>query len=322
MHFLFITGIANAQQTRVKSKEGAQHYSNPILNRDFADPTVIRTANGKYYAYATQGSGQSIQVASSNDLLHWKTAGDALPQKPVWADKTSSFWASHVLYDAGLKKYVLFFSSATNDTAIGKCIGVAFADLPTGPFIDKGSPLICGEGFINIDPMAMIDPETGNRLLFWDSGFQPIKVQELTSDWKDFKQGSGAINLVAPGKVKEFIILLEGALVDIHDAKYYLYYFGDNCCGEKAYYAVMVARDDYAMGPYTRMGETKGTGSSVILELDWAWLAPGHNSIVADCKGNKWIIYHAIDRKIAAKKKMRAEGKCSSTVLCIKMDGP
>jgi len=46
MHFLFITGIANVQQTRVKSKEGAQHYSNPILNRDFADPTVIRTANG------------------------------------------------------------------------------------------------------------------------------------------------------------------------------------------------------------------------------------------------------------------------------------
>ena len=56
VHFLFITGIANAQQTRVKSKEGAQYYSNPILNKDFADPTVIRPANGKYYAYATQGS--------------------------------------------------------------------------------------------------------------------------------------------------------------------------------------------------------------------------------------------------------------------------
>ena len=64
----------------------------------------------------------------------------------------------------------------------------------------------------------------------------------------------------------------------------------------------MVARAGYAMGPYTHMGEIKGTGSSVILKLDSAWLAPGHNSIVADCKGNQWIIYHAIDRKIAAKK--------------------
>ena len=302
VHFLLITGTAYTQQTSIKSKVVAKHYSNPVLNRDFADPTVIRTANGKYYAYATQGNGQNIQIASSNDLFHWKPAGDALPQKPVWADKTSSFWAPHVLYDAGLKKYVLFFSSATNDTAIGKCIGVAFADLPIGPFIDKGSPLICGEGFINIDPMAMIDPETGNKLLFWGSGFQPIKVQELTSDWKDFKQGSGAINLVAAGKEKEYTILLEGAWVDIHDGKYYLYYSGDNCCGEKAHYAVMVARAEHAMGPYTRMGEENRTGSSVILQLDSAWLAPGHNSIVADGKGNKWIAYHAIDRKISAKK--------------------
>ena len=102
--------------------------------------------------------------------------------------------------------------------------------------------------------------------------------------------------------------MLKYAWVDIHDGKYYLYYSGDNCCGEKAHYAVMFARADYAMEPYTSIGETKGTGSSVILELDWAWLAPGHNSIVADCKGNKWIIYHVIDRKIAAKKMMRAEG--------------
>ncbi len=274
---------------------------NPVINTTFADPTVISISTGKYYAYATQGNQegkmQNIQVASSNDLLHWKMEGDALPQKPAWADKTSSFWAPHVLYDAAIKKYVMFFSSATNDTTMGKCIGVAFADLPAGPFIDKGSPLICGEGFVNIDPMAMVDPATGKKLLFWGSGFQPIKVQELTNDWKNFKPGSTALPLVAPATEKDYTILLEGAWVDYQDGEYYLYYSGDNCCGDKAHYAVMVARADNAMGPYQRLGEINKTGSSVILEQDAAWLAPGHNSIVADSKGQKWIAYHAINKK-------------------------
>lgn len=29
-------------------------YSNPVLKADFPDPTVIRAADGLYYAYATQ----------------------------------------------------------------------------------------------------------------------------------------------------------------------------------------------------------------------------------------------------------------------------
>lgn len=289
-----------AQQQQLIKKPTENNWQNPVLNRDFADPTVIKT-NGKFYAYATQGTPDgkllNIQVASSTDMFNWKTEGDALSQKPTWPKSTSSFWAPHVLYDASIKKYVLFFSSATNDTLLGICIGIAFADLPAGPFIDKGSPLICGEGFVNIDPMAMIDPATKKKLLFRGSGFKPIKVQELTNDWKNFRTGTTALNLVWPGKEKDYNILLEGVWVDCQAGKYYLYYSGDNCCGEKAHYAVMVARSDNAMGPYQRLGETNKTGSSVILQQDTACLAPGHNSIFKDRKGNKWIAYHAISRK-------------------------
>ncbi len=308
---------AVAQQHHSKLSQVAFNRHNPVINKTFADPTVIRVATGKYYAYATQGNPDgkmlNIQVASSVDLFHWKMEGDALPQKPAWADKTSSFWAPHVLYDATIKKYVLFFSSATNDTTSGKCIGVAFADLPAGPFIDKGSPLICGEGFVNIDPMALVDAKTQKKLLFWGSGFQPIKVQELTSDWRNFKPATSALPLVEPAKEKDYTILLEGAWVDYQDGKYYLYYSGDNCCGENAHYAIMVARANNAMGPYKRLGETNGTGSSVILKQDTAWMAPGHNSIVADSKGNKWIAYHAI-----SKKKLTEKNGDSKRVMLIK----
>ena len=49
-----------------------------------------------------------------------------------------------------------------------------------------GMPLLLGAGFEYIDPMAFDDPATGKRLLYWGSGFQPIKVQELSEDRLSF----------------------------------------------------------------------------------------------------------------------------------------
>lgn len=262
----------------------AQVLTNPVLNRDFADPTVIR-ANGKYYAYATQ-NGAHIQVSVSEDMQHWSVPSDALPVKPVWAD--THFWAPHVLYDPSLKKYVLFYSGESVAKETGKCLGVAYADQPEGPFTDKGTPLLCGAGFENIDPMAFTDPQTGKKFLYWGSDFKPIKIQEMTDDWADFKPNSKALPVVWPGKEKNYTRLIEGAWLDYHDGKYYLYYSGDNCCGEKANYAVLVSRADHAEGPFESHG--------VILEKDSAWLAPGHNSVFKDNTGKDWIAYHAIIR--------------------------
>lgn len=267
--------------------------TNPVIDANFADPTVVRFGN-YYYAYATQGRS-NIQGARSTDLQHWEMLPDVLPQKPTWAN--THFWAPHVLYDASLKKYVLFYSGESVADSIGKCLGVAFADKPEGPFVDMGTPLVCGSGFINIDPMAIIDPKTKKKLLYWGSDFKPLKVQEMADDWKSFKPGTQPKDLVWAGKESNYTKLIEGSWVDVQDGKYYIYYSGDNCCGDKANYAVLVARANSAFGPFVTLGEANGTGSSVILEKDSTWLAPGHNSIFKDVKGNKWIAYHAIDRK-------------------------
>ncbi|HWJ30332.1 MAG TPA: glycoside hydrolase family 43 protein [Flavisolibacter sp.] len=293
--------------------------SNPVLDNDFPDPTVIKVGN-RYYAYATQGrvNGKmlNIQVASSPDLQHWEIEGDALPQKPKWAN--TNFWAPHVLYDKGLKKYVMFYSGESIAGDMGKCLGVAFSDKPQGPFIDKGTPLLCGQGFVNIDPMALIDPQTGKKILYWGSGFQPIKVQEMADDWSGFKAGSIAKAVVFPGSEKKYTSLIEGAWVDIHDGQYYLYYSGDNCCGDKANYAVMVARSDHWFGPFQRYGEATGSGSSVILEKDSTWLAPGHNSIIKDDNGKIYIAYHAIKRSNRKLEKAIEGDRDDRRVMCIR----
>lgn len=276
-------------------------YANPVIDADFPDPAVILADDGFYYAYATQTLGDdgwiNIQVARSCDLVHWEHLGDALPDKPTWARNTQDFWAPSLIYDGST--YFMYYSATPDECESherGHALAIATSSSPAGPFIDSGQPLLLGVGFEYIDPMAYDDPATGKHLLFWGSGFQPIKVQELNPDRMSFAKGGRPVDLIWPNPVKgAFPRLVEAAWVIRHDDFYYLFYSGDNCCGPHAEYGVMVARSSDAMGPYETLEDAKGVPHSLMLFKSERWLAPGHNSIVTDKAGQVWMVYHAID---------------------------
>jgi arabinan endo-1,5-alpha-L-arabinosidase len=272
---------------------GGTTYVNPVLDWDFPDPMVLFAPDGWYYAYGTEGptedgSYANLRVAQSKDLVTWKLLGDILPNKPTWASKTQEFWAPHVVERDG--KYTLYYSAlpdvALADSSSGICLAVATSNRPEGPFVDQGEPLQCGPQFVNIDPMAFDDPQTGKRLLYWGSGFEPIKVRELAPDGRSFAPGSEPIDLIpAVPDSNSYQRLVEGAWVIYRAPWYYLFYSGDNCCGPDPHYAVMVARSKTATGPFETL--------AAILESLGPWVAPGHNSVIQDASGADWIVYHA-----------------------------
>jgi arabinan endo-1,5-alpha-L-arabinosidase len=267
-------------------------YQNPVFDADFPDPTIIRSSDGFFYAYATQtivnGSWLNIQVARSADLENWERLGDALPNKPSWANQTQDFWAPHVSQIGDT--YYMYYSADSN-ARNGLCLAVATATNPAGPFTDKGAPLKCGNGFVNIDPMAYDDPQTGKKLLYWGSGFEPIKVQELAANRLDFAAGSQPLNLIFPINSADpnmYRDLVEGAWVTFRNGYYYMFFSGDDCC-TTAHYAIMVARSTSATGPFEVLPENNG----VIVKGNEKWLGPGHNSVVRDDRSVDWMIYHA-----------------------------
>lgn len=306
----FLLGCAGLLVAGCATFDGGSSPARPQLaiNADFPDPAVLRADDGSYYAYATQAAVEgrmvNIQIAHSSDLAQWQHIGDALPVKPVWASKTQDFWAPHVAKVEG--RYLLYYSAkpdaALADPAQGLCLAVATAARPEGPFTDTGQPLLCGPGFVNIDPMLFDDPQTGMRLLYWGSGFGPIKVQEMRPDGRSFAPGSAAIDLVAPVPTDDpanYRRLVEGAWVTYRGGWYYLFFSGDNCCGPKAHYAVMVARSRSATGPF----EVKPDRGGVILEASPGWIAPGHNALI-ETGDDTLILYHAVD---AARPRTRPE---------------
>jgi arabinan endo-1,5-alpha-L-arabinosidase len=297
--FLALAGCAHPSPIRTT-------YLNPVLDDNFPDPAVLRAADGVYYVYATQGEADgktlNIQAARSTDLVQWERIGDVLPEKPAWARSTQDFWAPDVSYRDG--RYFLYYSAkpdaALTDPSRGLCLAVAVSDRPEGPFVDSGNPLQCGEGFVNIDPFAYDDPSTGKRLLYWGSGFGPIKVQELAADRLRFAPGSRPIDLIhviSNDDPANYQRLVEGAWVIRRGGFYYLFYSGDNCCGPNAHYALMVARSRKATGPFETLAQATGAANSVILEQGGHWLAPGHNSVIRDAAGDFWLLYHAVDKR-------------------------
>lgn len=276
-------------------------YRNPLLGHEFADPAVLRAEDGWYYAYATQGAPHgrmlNIQVARSRDLVRWEPRGDALPEKPAWGRAKQWFWAPHVLYDPALRIYFMYYSAEPDD-AQGKCLAIATSDRPEGPFVDKGTPLLCGRGIENIDPMAFDDPASGRRLLYWGSGRLPLRVRELDLSRTAFAPQSAAVELIQPSR-KPYRSLVEAPWVSYRDGWYYLFYSGDRCCVENPSYAVLVARSRSPFGPFEER-------EAPVLEGNAAWLAPGHCSLVTDGGGTDWMLYHAMDRARGSRARLLA----------------
>jgi arabinan endo-1,5-alpha-L-arabinosidase len=301
----------------------ALSYTNPVFDFDFPDPTVIRASDGWFYAYATQGpvgdATHNIQLARSRDLRMWERMANALPVKPAWASRTQLFWAPDV-HERGRTFYMYFSAGLNPDLAdefkrdlaaqFGRglsegergegvfCLGVATSRTPGGPFVASAKPLKCGLSFVNIDPMAFDDPATGKKFLYWGSGFQPIRVQELADDRLSFRAGSRPTELVSADKNVPFQTLVEGAWVVRRAGWYYLFYSGENCCHgplQEIKYAVMVARSKQSNGPFETYARATGAKDSAILRRNERWIAPGHNSVFTDDAGHEWMAYHAID---------------------------
>lgn len=312
---LFILINYSCVNRKITRRSRISEFINPVYNNDFPDPAIIRTSDNTFYAYATNGkylNGEygNIRVLKSKDLINWIECPDVLPVKAKWANKTDSYWAPFVIY--ANRKYYLYFSAEQNDKS-GMGIGVAISDNPLGPFNPEDKPIVYGKSFENIDPTVYIDSTTNKVYLYWGSGFKPIKVQEMDGNLLTLKEGSRPQDIIFTSS-KNYEILVEGPWIIHKNNYYYMFYSGDNCCGDKAHYAVLIARSKSPIGPFVTISEdTRCADNSILVENDY-WLAPGHNSIIQDDNNDYWILYHAINR---SKKAPIGEDKYTARELLI-----
>jgi beta-xylosidase len=271
-------------------------FLNPVLDRDFPDPGVL-AADGTFYAYATEGGGRHIQVASSTDLVTWEYLGEALPTLPRWT--TGSTWAPEVVQTpAGFVMYYTARHPATvrPDGQGSQCITLAVATEPQGPFVDDSEgPFICQAdlgGSIDAFPYRAPD---GALYLVWKndgnccSRITRMWAQPLSVDGLELIGEPVDLGIANDNAWERHVI--EAPTILLRDGTYYLFFSANDYASDQ--YAVGYATATALLGPYADADEnpilaTPGDPANRAF-------GPGGQAIVTGIDGGDWMLYHAWD---------------------------
>jgi arabinan endo-1,5-alpha-L-arabinosidase len=265
-------------------------YQNPIINKSLPDPTVIKAKDGYFYLYATENT-KNVPIYKSKDLIDWEFLGTAFTNetRPSFEPK-GGIWAPDINYING--KYVLYYSMSVWGGEWTCGIGVAVADRPEGPFIDKGKLFRSNEiGVQNSIDQFYIE-HRGRKYLFWGS-FRGIYAIELSADGLSIKQGAEKKQIAGRA--------FEGTYIYKKGKYYYLFASVGSCCeGVKSTYKLVVGRSTSLFGQYVdKNGKPMmQNGYEVVINYNDRFVGNGHNSeIVQDKKGKDWLFYHGVDKQ-------------------------
>lgn len=243
-------------------------YTNPIIpGVNLADPTVI-LVNGTYYLYPTSSARiNGYYVYTSKDLVHW-TRGPV-----VFRSGRPLTWAPDIFHNPADGKFYLYYTANYE-------IGVAVADGPEGPFVDKG--LLVSKPKV-LDAHLFRDDDGKLYLYYTFFGINRMHVQPMETPLKKLGKPKFLFHPTQAWERKAGSIN-EGPWMMKHGGKYYLLYSGSGA--DWPDYAVGYATADSPLGPFTKFA------GNPIVHRGPGIFGPGHGCVVADAAGKLWHVYH------------------------------
>lgn len=287
--FLFVLLlICNANQM-LNADNKTKTYSNPVTAISLPDPTVILADDGRYYLYATEDTPH-LPIYSSIDLVNWTKVGTAFTDqsRPGFLEG-GNLWAPDINIIRG--KYVLYYSLSKWGEEWDNGIGVATADCPMGPFVDKGALFTSRDiGVKNSIDQFYIE-DKGVKFLFWGS-FSGLYATELSDD---------GLSLNRDAKITQVAgTAFEGVYIYKKGEYYYMFASIGTCCeGINSTYTLVVGRSKSLLGEYVTKSNERLLDDKyeVVIKRNDRFYGPGHNAeIITDKNGDDWILYHAIDK--------------------------
>lgn len=267
----------------------------PLIERDFADPFVLR-AGDTFYAYATNDGGRNVQTAVSKNLVDWSPAGDAMPALPPWARKGST-WAPEVMKVG--PAYILYFTARSRKAGV-QCIGAAVAAAPDGPFASTAEePLVCQPALGgSIDASPFRDADGKLYLYFKNDGNNP-EVRKPTQIWvvplaPDGLAVAGEAKPVLGARLKWEGGLIEAPTMIRAPAGYFLFFSGNDFAWQRdqklSAYAIGYATCEGPLGPCREAGDKPFLYS--FSGREGCLSGPGHQAVFN--VGERWFIaFHA-----------------------------
>lgn len=269
-------GAPDAAPGKAKAKPAVKTYRNPLLpDAGMADPHVIRVGR-KYYLYATTHT-RGYDVYLSDDLVNWTNKGR------VFDDPRGGAWAPDVFHNKrGDGKFYLYYTDNVPNAKAGgaqKQIGVAVANGPLGPFVDKA--VLASDA---IDAHFFRDDD-GKLYLYYVDLFHGFKIKTQPMADPLTKKGE-AVTVIRPTEPWEKISgeVTEGPFMLKRKGVFYLMYSGTGA--DSPNYGIGYATARSPLGPFTKFA------GNPIAHRGGKVLGPGHHSVIEGPHGKLWLVYH------------------------------
>lgn len=304
--------LAAEQAGKVPRVLEKSQSGNPMLGFDengeilhSGDPSILVDGDTVYcYTGHDTSPGEYYHMPewlcySTKDMVNWKYEGVIMKNSDVsWRQDSVSAWASQVAKYNG-KYYLYYCTEGNSSVGGGKCIGVAEADQPTGPFVDIGQPLVRNtdttgsvHSWEDIDPTVWIETdEQGEEHRYLGWGNTRFFICELNPDMVSVKDlnGDNAI------KMNDDIIVGRINGMDDHtftEAPYYYRQQDDNGQYYGPYYMFFAVdwREQMAYATTDSLISNEWEFGGLLMEPSAT--ANTNHMAVFDFKGKTYFVYH------------------------------
>ena len=253
----------------------AQTFTNPLVQRDAPQPTVLAALNDTWLF--TSAPGTNLLVLRSPDLVQWTPVGEGLERPGMWAEPGTV--RSPAVIPGPRRGYILYYTARAR--ADGRpCLGLALSEKPAGPYDDsRETPLVCGgQGASDAD--AFVD-EDGTTYLLWSEG-AAIRAQRLNRD--ALEMVGEAATLLSVSQPWEGQTVGAPTLVK-RAGRYFLLYSGNT--PDTRDYAVGYAVSSSPLGPFTK------SAANPLLASTAEVCGPGGQAVFLDAARQDWLLYQA-----------------------------
>lgn len=158
------------------------HADNPIVQTNYtADPAPM-VWNDTLYVYTSHDMEKSTwftmpdwRCYATTDMVNFTDLGSVMSATDFSWGEVNTAWAAQCIERNG--KFYLYVT-VTRAAGGGRCIGVAVADNPAGPFVDALGKPLCGPNWDYIDPAVFIDDDGQAYLYFGNPQLYFVKLNE------------------------------------------------------------------------------------------------------------------------------------------------
>ncbi len=268
----------------------------PPYNVALADPFVLVGKKLDYlYTSAASTKPPNVPVRPFTSLDHLGPETDAMPKLPPWT--SGWIWAPDVRRVEG--HYVMWFAAPDIHDVLdtgqpAKCLGVATARSPLGPFVARPKPVFCGR-WGEIDPRTFVAPD-GQLWLDWkadvNASWGPAQNPSLAANQPTtlWAQRLAPNDLALEGPRYRLLTatqpwehkLIEAPDMVSSNGRYYLFFSANPSYGDNDGVAVADCR-----GP---AGPCREPYAGPLVGSDALGLGPGEESLFTQA-GATWLLY-------------------------------